>query len=62
MERMKTVSAKTARTGRLVDLSLRRLREAQERVVPRARGRAWINGLEVGGRDHRYAHIERAFD
>jgi hypothetical protein len=62
MERMKTVSARITPTGRLVDLSLSRLREAQERVRARARGRAWINGLEVGGRDQRYAHIERVFD
>jgi hypothetical protein len=27
-----------------------------------ARGRAWINGSEVGGTDPRYAHLNRSYD
>jgi hypothetical protein len=26
------------------------------------RGRAWINGSEVGGTDPRYAHLNRSYD
>ena len=26
------------------------------------RGRAWINGREVGGADQRYAHLARSHD
>ncbi len=26
------------------------------------RGRAWINGREVGGEDPRFAHLSRSFD
>jgi hypothetical protein len=29
---------------------------------PRFRGRAWINGREVGGVDPRYAHLSRSHD
>jgi hypothetical protein len=28
----------------------------------RLSGRSWINGQEVGGRDHRYAHLEDTYD
>ena len=29
---------------------------------PPRRGRAWLNGVELGGRDRRYAHLTRAHD
>ncbi len=29
---------------------------------PQGRGRAWINGREVGGRDPRYAHLSSSHD
>jgi hypothetical protein len=34
----------------------RRLQDVEPEVV-RAPGRAWINGLEVGGGDRRFAHL-----
>ena len=34
----------------------RRLQEVEPEIV-RAPGRAWINGLEVGGGDRRFAHL-----
>jgi hypothetical protein len=37
---------------------------ARRRVepTPPPRGRAWINGREVGGQDPRFAHLSRAHD
>jgi hypothetical protein len=29
---------------------------------PPSRGRAWINGSEVGGTDPRFAHLDRSYD
>jgi hypothetical protein len=29
---------------------------------PRTRGRAWINGREVGGVDPRFAHLSASYD
>ena len=29
---------------------------------PAGRGRAWINGSEVGGTDPRFAHLDRSYD
>ena len=29
---------------------------------PPRRGRAWLNGREIGGADRRYAHLTRAHD
>lgn len=29
---------------------------------PPRHGRAWLNGVELGGRDRRYAHLTRAHD
>ena len=42
----------------------RRARRPPRRAVePEAvRGRAWINGREVGGADPRYAHLGGAYD
>jgi hypothetical protein len=38
-----------------------RLIEARRRLS-RSRGRAWINGREVGGPDPRYSHLSRSHD
>jgi hypothetical protein len=35
--------------------------EASRRLTA-ARGRAWINGREVGGTDKRFAHLSRSHD
>lgn len=39
-----------------------RTRVAFERIASDRRGRAWINGREVGGSDARYAHLSRSHD
>jgi hypothetical protein len=44
------------------DQRLPRVIDARRALQPRSRGRAWINGREVGGADHRFAHIERSYD
>lgn len=37
--------------------------DARRRLTgDRTRGRAWINGREVGGGDARYAHLGRSYD
>lgn len=36
--------------------------EARKRLNAEGRGRAWINGREVGGLDPRYAHLARSYD
>jgi hypothetical protein len=45
---------------------LSRMREARTRLEPpqrdQFRGRAWINGREVGGPDSRFAHLARSYD
>jgi hypothetical protein len=43
------------RVERLARMELRRRRG-------RFRGRAWINGREVGGPDARFAHLGRSYD
>jgi hypothetical protein len=30
--------------------------------LPVLKGRAWINGAEVGGPDPRFAHLDRSYD
>jgi hypothetical protein len=45
-----------ARRLRLVTAARQRL------VAERGRGRAWINGREVGGTDQRFAHLARTYD
>ena len=41
---------------------LDRVVEARRRLTPRRRGRAWINGREVGGPDPRFAHLALTHD
>lgn len=36
--------------------------EARRQLNRESRGRAWINGREVGGLDPRYAHLARSYD
>lgn len=36
--------------------------EARRRLDGESRGRAWINGREVGGLDPKYAHLARSYD
>lgn len=36
--------------------------EARKRLSGESRGRAWINGREVGGLDPKYAHLSRSYD
>lgn len=47
-------------------LGLDRVKEARARLESsersKVRGRAWINGREVGGPDLRFAHLARSFD
>ena len=50
------------RISRVMD-ARRRLADVQQEQGPeRARGRAWINGLEVGGTDRRFAHLHTFHD
>lgn len=35
---------------------------ARRRLAAESRGRAWINGREVGGVDPRFAHLSRSHD
>jgi hypothetical protein len=37
-------------------------RAVQRRDAEPSRGRAWINGREVGGPDPRFAHLARSYD
>lgn len=48
--------------GRHSDQRLRRAAEARRRVEGAHRGRAWINGKEVGGADPRFAHLATTYD
>jgi hypothetical protein len=52
----------TSDGGRVLD----RVREARDRLESpersQIRGRAWINGREVGGSDLRFAHLARSYD
>jgi hypothetical protein len=41
---------------------LARAAERERRVRGRRRGRAWINGREVGGPDPRFAHLALTYD
>jgi hypothetical protein len=36
--------------------------DARRRLATEGRGRAWINGREVGGADPRFAHLSRSYD
>ena len=47
--------ARETRISRAMD-ARRRLADVEE-PSGRAPGRAWINGLEVGGTDRRFAHL-----
>lgn len=55
------------RMARTID-ARRRLSPSRERPAPAGglpapvHGRAWINGIEVGGADPRYAHLARSHD
>ena len=49
-----------SRISRVMD-ARRRLADV-ETDVQRGRGRAWINGLEVGGTDRRFAHLHTFHD
>jgi hypothetical protein len=35
---------------------------ALQAEAPESQGRAWINGVEVGGADARFAHLGRSYD
>jgi hypothetical protein len=39
-----------------------RVRPARPRHEAKARGRAWINGREVGGGDPRFDHLSVSYD
>jgi hypothetical protein len=41
---------------------LMRAIDARRRLAMEGRGRAWINGREVGGADPRFAHLSRSYD
>jgi hypothetical protein len=47
--------ARESRIGRVMD-ARRRLQDVQPERS-RGRGRAWINGVEVGGSDRRFSHL-----
>jgi hypothetical protein len=50
-------------TGATRNLRMLRAIAAKRRLEESAtRGRAWINGREVGGADQRYAHLARSHD
>ena len=45
------------------DQRMSRVMEARRNLPSSGgRGRAWINGREVGGEDPRFAHLSRSFD
>jgi hypothetical protein len=44
------------------DQRLSRVVEARSRLTGVKRGRAWINGREVGGTDPRFAHLAAMHD
>ena len=48
--------SRESRIGRAMD-ARRRLEHGEPGESGRAPGRAWINGLEVGGGDRRFAHL-----
>lgn len=52
--------ARESRIDRAMDA--RRRLEYVEPERPRGRGRAWINGVEVGGSDRRFAHLSTFHD
>jgi hypothetical protein len=53
--------AERARSVMRVTTARRRLERVRERRA-RTRGRAWVNGSEVGGEDGRFGHLERSHD
>lgn len=55
---------RTDRTTRRRDTGARLIRaiDARRRLSAESRGRAWINGREVGGVDPRFAHLARSHD
>jgi hypothetical protein len=40
----------------------RAIRARRDLASPRAGGRVWLNGREVGGADPRYTHLETSHD
>jgi hypothetical protein len=57
---MKTASVISLSPALRRERRLPRLIEARRSLEPR--GRAWINGREVGGTDRRFAHLGRSYD
>lgn len=55
-------SPATSPRERKRDQRLSRVIEARSRVTGVKRGRAWINGREVGGTDPRFAHLAAMHD
>jgi hypothetical protein len=55
-------SATSLPRGRGRDQRLSRVVEARSRLTGVKRGRAWINGREVGGTDPRFAHLAAMHD
>jgi hypothetical protein len=43
-------------------LLARVIEERRTKARAERRGRAWINGKEVGGPDLRYSHLSRSYD
>ena len=63
MSRMEPTPVVPLPTGRAREQRVLRAVAARRRLGNEApRGRAWINGREVGGEDPRYAHLYRSHD
>jgi hypothetical protein len=59
MQTMATIAPLPRGTHRAERLAQRSPRRRRARA---SRGRAWINGREVGGADPRFAHLARSYD
>lgn len=63
MRPVRSITPNTSRQGSR-DRTLSQVVQARRRLdsLPRAGGRAWINGREVGGPDARYGHLAQVHD
>lgn len=51
-----------AERGRRLEMAIAARRRLADGAPAPGRGRAWINGREVGGTNPRYAHLHRTHD
>ena len=49
------------RVARAIEVQ-RNLRAAERRAKPRGRGRAWVNGIELGEPMLAFAHLAESYD